>query len=245
MPDKGGTEGREGRDKYLERNRQTMWLPGHLAIGFMVSFFAVLMYARRERSLALPLAYAAFFSVLPDFLHIGDIRAFSHSLFGVSVLLVVALPILAYVHGWRPLLALIAVLSIYSHLLADLFIGHIFPWYPWSSEIVQYNQFNTLFDIRVELGLCAVAFILLAYLVLRMRPYFEVKAKRRRDLLAIIGLLAAFFAFTLAQFFYYLTAQGGTLSSVLLSFVFLFALTASTVVLVPSLRGFAKWSIIP
>jgi hypothetical protein len=125
-----------------------MWLPGHLAVGLLLSFVAIAIYSSRHRSLLVALAFVAFFSVLPDFLHIGGLRAFSHSILGATVLLAFALIVLLAIRGLTPLLALIATISLYSHLLADTWIGHIYPWWPWSDQIVQNNPFNSIYDLR-------------------------------------------------------------------------------------------------
>jgi len=220
-----------------------MWLPGHVAVGFLLSLVAVLLYLRTYKSLLLPLAYVAFFSVLPDFLHLGDLRAFSHSIFGAVLLLVAALLILWRIHGWRPLLALVALLSLGSHLLADLYIGHIFPWYPWSVEFVQHNQFNTLYDIRVELFLCALAAVPLLYLLTTQRGASCFDDLGRRDLVASIALMAPFFLLCLGQVLYFVVLDiidVFTISSALLLAIFMGILLLSIMGLTGAIRAFTK-----
>jgi hypothetical protein len=226
-----------------------MWLPGHLAVGLFVCLFALILYVRKGGSLVLGLVYVAFFAVLLDFLHLGEgPRAFSHSFFGAGILLALFLLLLVIIQGWRPWLALIAVLAVGSHLLADLFIGSIYPWYPWSMEVLQNHVFNTIFDIRVELLLCLFGFVALVFLVAWWPKGLSVETLSRKDLLAIIVLLGAFFIFALAQTVYFLVidvAQNTTLSAVLLSFVFIAVIVASGMILLRSTKSFLEREMIP
>jgi membrane-bound metal-dependent hydrolase YbcI (DUF457 family) len=226
-----------------------MWLPGHLAVGLFVCFLALILYVRKGGSLVLGLVYVAFFAVLLDFLHLGEEpRAFSHSFFGATILLALFLLLLVIIQGWRPWLALIAVLAVGSHLLADLFIGSIYPWYPWSMEILQNNVFNTIFDIRVELLVCLLGFVALAFLVARWPKGVSVETLSRKDLLAIVVLLGAFFIFALAQTVYFIVldiAQNTTFSAVLLSFVFIAVIVASGLILFRSTKSFLERKVIP
>ncbi|MCU0861941.1 MAG: metal-dependent hydrolase, partial [Methanomassiliicoccales archaeon] len=134
-----------------------MWLPGHVAVGLLLSLALMLVGLRRGERLVTLLACMAFFSVLPDYLHLEGLRTFSHSFLGAGLMLAAGIVLLTAFLGWRPWLVMVAAVSLASHLLADAYIGHIYPWYPWSLEIVQHNQFNTLFDVRVEVGLSMVA----------------------------------------------------------------------------------------
>jgi len=156
--------------------------------------------------------------------------------------------LLVIIQGWRPWLALIAVLAVGSHLLADLFIGSIYPWYPWSMEILQNNVFNTIFDIRVELLVCLLGFVALAFLVARWPKGVSVETLSRKDLLAIVVLLGAFFIFALAQTVYFIVldiAQNTTFSAVLLSFVFIAVIVASGLILFRSTKSFLERKVIP
>jgi hypothetical protein len=220
-----------------------MWLPGHIAIGLLLSIIPLVLYSHRARSWALPLSYIAFFSVLPDFLHIGELRAFSHSIAGATVMLVIALLIVQAIQGWKPLFIVIATIAMASHLIADTYIGHIYPWWPWSMEMVQYSQFNTLFDIRTELELCAVACVPLALLILAWPRGLRMDGLARRDLLALLALLAPFSLFTLAQTIYYVEIDvlgGVALSIGLLMLAFLVALLSGLVALGRSIRAFSR-----
>lgn len=225
-----------------------MWLPGHIAVGILLSSFALLLYASKRGSYIVPLAYAAFFAVLPDFFHFGDVRAFSHSFVGAAILLVVALSGLRLVHRWEPLLGLVATIALASHLLADTYIGSIHPWWPWSMATVQYHEFNSVFDIRAELDLCALALIPLIGLVLAWPKGLRMEGLARGDLQALTALLAPFCLFSLAQVVYYfdldITANS-TLSAQLLLMAFLAALLCSLVILVRSLWRLRKEYLIP
>jgi glucan phosphoethanolaminetransferase (alkaline phosphatase superfamily) len=218
-----------------------MWLPGHLAVGFLICLPAIIVYSRKERSLVLALVYVAFFANLLDFLHIGDLRPFSHSFFGAALMLGAALLLLITFQGWKPLLAAIAFLAVGSHLLADVFIGHIYPWYPWSMEIVQFNQFNTMFDIRVELVLSSLAFVLLAALMAVRPNRLAVDGYRRKDLRALMALLTVFFVFASAQALYYIYLDifhGPSVSEFLLSYVFIGVIASSMAFLVLSINAY-------
>jgi hypothetical protein len=221
--------------------QRTMWLPGHLAVGFLICLAALVIYVRKGGTMVLGLVFIAFFANLLDFLHVGGMRAFSHSFFGAAVLLCSVLAILIVTSGWRPWLATIATLAVISHLLADVFIGHIYPWYPWSMEIVQFNQFNTIFDIRVELGLCFIAFVPLLVLTLFWKRKFTIEGIARKELLSILFLLAPFLLFALAQMFYFIDldiVQSTSVSAILLLLVFIGAVISSVWLLVRSLTGY-------
>jgi hypothetical protein len=218
-----------------------MWLPGHLAVGFLVCLPAIIVYSRKEGSLVLALVYIAFFSNLLDFLHIGDLRPFSHSFFGATLMLGAVLLLLFLIQGWKPLLAAIAILAVGSHLLADVFIGHIYPWYPWSMEIVQFNQFNTIFDIRTELILTLLAFVPLTALVIMKPNRLAMDGHHKRDLMAMVGLLTAFFVFASAQTLYYIYLDifhSPSVSEFLLSYVFIGAVASSMAFLVLSINAY-------
>lgn len=218
-----------------------MWLPGHLAIGLLLSLIPLALWARRSSLLLKPLIFVAFFSVLPDFLHFGDLRAFSHSIFGATLMAGAVLLLLIMIQGWNPLLATIAFLGTWSHLLADLFIGHIYPWYPWSWEIVQYNQFNTLFDIRVELALSLLVFVPFAAWLIKSPKHLAVVGHKQKDLVVIVSLLGVFLIFASAQTLYYFYQnmfQNPTISEILLSFVFIGTVACSLMFLLLSISAY-------
>jgi hypothetical protein len=214
----------------------------------LLSLIPLALYARRRGDWVLPLSYIVFFAALPDFLHIGDLRVFSHSIVGAAIMLLGALFVLQWMHGWRPLLVAIAAISMASHLLADTYIGHIYPWWPWSLEMVQNNQFNTLFDIRTELELCAVAIVPVVSMVLAWPRAMRMDGLSRNDLLALIVILAPFTLFSLAQTAYYVELdmlKETVLSVELLLVAFLVIALASAVGLGLSIRRFGRGASIP
>lgn len=197
-----------------------MWLPGHVAIGLLLSFpFIVISMHGGERKL-MALAYVGFFSILPDFLHFSILRPFSHSIIGATVMLVVSIVALAALHGWRPWLAATACISTISHLLADTYIGHIYPWYPFSMDFVQFNQFNTLFAIRTEIALITAAIIPFTAILLMKANKLP---RSRNEVLACICILGLFNIQGAAQFAYFSVLnleRNFTLSSLILFSLF-------------------------
>jgi hypothetical protein len=178
-----------------------MWLPGHIAFSFLVCL-PFIIYLKRERALALVCLGA--FALLPDYLHLGMLRAYAHSLLGVTALLVVSLVVLILLVRPRPALIGLAIVAAFSHLLADLYVGSIWPFYPWSSEWFQLNEFNMPFDIRVEVVLFAISALIVLVL---LRPWEAVRSVRsydrgQRNMLllltlpvgAMAGLQAVYFA---------------------------------------------------
>jgi len=176
-----------------------MWLPGHIAFSFLLCL-PLIIYMKEDRALAL--AAVATFALLPDFLHLGMLRAFGHSFFGLGIVLAATLVPLAILFRPRPALLGAAVLAAVGHLIADLYIGSIWPFYPWTMEWVQFHQFNTPFDIRIEVILSIIALAVL----LALRPWDELGAVRGLDrrgrglafvlaapLAAMAGLQGAYF----------------------------------------------------
>lgn len=163
-----------------------MWLPGHFAVALILCL-PLLFLVKEQRGLAL--AYVAFFSVLPDFLHSGSLRMASHSILGLSIMLAAVLALLVIAFRPRPALLAIAAVASFAHLLADLYIGSIFPLWPWDQEYVMIHSLNTIFAYRAE-----VLFIVLAagIFLLLLRPLSTLENIRsytpsqRRNLLALI-----------------------------------------------------------
>lgn len=110
--------------------RFSVWLPGHASFSFLLALPIINSVRKREGDLMLPLSYAAFFSVMPDFLHIGDLRMFSHSIFGATILLVAILAILSRLAPFSGRLAAIAFVATGGHLLGDWLFGHFYPAFP-------------------------------------------------------------------------------------------------------------------
>ena len=144
------------------------------------------------------------FALLPDYLHLGMLRAFTHSFLGLTVLLAASLVTLIVLFRPRPALVGLAVVAAGAHLLADLYVGSIWPFYPWSDEWFQLHEFNTPFDIRVEVVLFAISALIVLVL---LRPWEAVRSVRSYDkkqgnmllllsvpLGAMAGLQAVYFA---------------------------------------------------
>jgi hypothetical protein len=125
-----------------------------------------IIYLKRERGLAL--SYLMFFALLPDFLHLGPLRYLSHSLVGLgAMLLVVFVPLIVFSRP-RPALLGLAATAAGSHLLGDAYIGSVAPFYPWSVEWFQINEFNSAFDIRMEVIFFTIAALII---LIALRPW--------------------------------------------------------------------------
>ena len=96
-----------------------MWLPGHMAVSLLLCL-PLLVMVKRERLLAL--YFVAFFSLLPDFLHLGELRIFTHSFVGLTVMLALSFGILAVLFRPRPVMYVIGTVAALGHLLGDLYI---------------------------------------------------------------------------------------------------------------------------
>ncbi len=138
-----------------------MWFPGHLAFSLLICL-PFIVYMKRERALAL--SFLGVFALLPDYIHLGDLRGFSHSFLGLGAMLLVFL--LPLILAFRPRLALVllAITAAASHLLADTYIGTVTPFYPWDDTWFQVHAFNSAFDIRTEVILFGVAALAIAAL---------------------------------------------------------------------------------
>jgi hypothetical protein len=101
-----------------------------------------------------------FFALLPDFLHLGPLRFLSHSLIGLGAMLLAVFVPLIILSRPRPALLLLAIVAAGSHLLGDGYIGSIAPFYPWSLEWFQINEFNSAYDIHMEVIFFAIAFLI-------------------------------------------------------------------------------------
>lgn len=132
-----------------------VWLPGHLALGLLIALPLFLKMENRSRPLLL--VQVAFFSAFPDFFHIGDIRMISHSLIGLAGLLVAALLFLSLFNRQDLSLILASIIGASSHLVGDAFIGHIYPFFPLTEQIIEFSPFNTLFDLQFEITLSLIA----------------------------------------------------------------------------------------
>jgi hypothetical protein len=146
-----------------------MWLPGHVSVAFLLCLPLLLVSMRRGVPIWLALSYIGLFSVLPDFFHIGDYRMVSHSIIGLALIAGVILYPLGRLLKADSVLLAIGSVAAGSHLAADLWIGHIYPYFPFSEMQAEINQFNTLYDLRTEILLSLVAFIILALLLYATR----------------------------------------------------------------------------
>jgi hypothetical protein len=138
-----------------------MWLPGHVSIAFLLCLPLLFVSIRRGSTVWLALAYVGVFSILPDFFHWGDYRMVSHSIVGLVVIAGVILYILGKLFKADAALLAIGAVAAGAHLAGDLWIGHIFPLFPFSEQIAELNQFNTLDDLRIEIVLSAIALVVL------------------------------------------------------------------------------------
>ncbi|MEM0449183.1 MAG: hypothetical protein QW520_05110 [Methanomassiliicoccales archaeon] len=217
-----------------------MWLPGHVVIGLLLSFPIIVISLRRGERKPMALAYVGFFSILPDFLHFSILRPFSHSLIGATVMLIVSVVALTALHEWRPWLAVIACISMISHLLADTYIGHVYPWYPFSMDFVQFNQFNTLFAIRTEIALITAAIIPFTAILLMKANKLP---RSKSEVLACICILGLFNIQGAAQiaYFYVLNLEENlTLSSLILFSLFCLILLLAFLALIREGKSYSK-----
>lgn len=180
-----------------------MWLPGHLAVAFLVCT-PLLLYSRRKgEDPILALVYVAFFAVFPDFLHIGDFRMVSHSLLGLVALVLIALVILSRISEVRRSLVAIASVAAGAHLFADWMYGHFFPLFPFSTEYISLNTFNTYMDIRAEIALFAVATVVFAALVISGRHDYRSVKTAREAKWGYLVLLFPFLAMVVLETVYF------------------------------------------
>jgi hypothetical protein len=221
-----------------------MWLPGHVAVALLICLPLMWLYRAKRDSYLLPLTFIAFFSVLPDFMHFDTgLRTFSHSLIGATVLAVCLLVILwkAFGTGW--LLNLIAMVAVYAHLLGDMYIGHIYPYYPFSMEIVQNNQFNTVYDLRFEVLILTVAAVVVIALYALDRKGFRLEPLTLTELRILLTLLLPFGALCLAQTGYFGIQDiilNPTWSAVILGMFFLLLLALTSLWAIRIFRALQK-----
>jgi len=177
-----------------------MWLPGHLAVSFLLCL-PLLVYLKRERPLAL--FYVGVFALLPDFVHLGSLRVASHSLIGTTAMTFGLLALLYVL--FRPRLAVMAVgvVAAYGHLLADLYVGSIYPFYPFDPTWYQLHLFNSPFDITAELTLASAALVIGVVLFGVPRLLRGCDALSRSERNNLLFLLVPFGAMLVLQGAYY------------------------------------------
>jgi hypothetical protein len=214
-----------------------MWLPGHLAVSFLACT-PLLLYSRRKgEDATLALVYVAFFAVFPDFLHIGDLRIVSHSLVGLAALVSIALVVLSLLSEVRRSLVVIASVAAGAHLFADWLYGHFFPLFPFSTEYVSLNTFNTYMDIRVEIGLFAIAMVVFVVYMISGRTSQRHVQPVRREKWSRLILLLPFLVMTLLETAYFIQNMmivGTTVTRLILLSIFMILL-GGTLVLIKDL----------
>jgi hypothetical protein len=211
-----------------------MWLPGHLAVSFLACIPLVLYYCRRKENLTLITPYIAFFAVLPDFLHFEDLRTFSHSIVGLTILVLIALMVLHFLFKIRRAQVLIASVAAGAHLAADWLFGHFFPLYPFSNGYASLNSFNTNIDIQAEVALFSVAFVVFAIIVLSARTIRRSMELSYSEKWNVVILILPFLGMDLLETVYFLqnmTTVGLGMSRMILLVIFLTTILGSAVLL--------------
>jgi hypothetical protein len=211
-----------------------MWLPGHLAVSFLACTPLVLYYCRRKENLMLIIPYIAFFAVLPDFLHFEDLRTFSHSMIGLTILVLMALAVLHFLFRIRRAQVLIASVAAGAHLAADWLFGHFFPLYPFSNGYESLNSFNTYIDIQAEIVIFSVAFVVFTIIVLSARTIRRSMELSNNEKWNVVILIIPFLGMDLLETVYFLqnmtTVGLGTSRMVLLT-IFLTTILGSVILL--------------
>ncbi|KQM10134.1 hypothetical protein AOA80_11450 [Methanomassiliicoccales archaeon RumEn M1] len=161
----------------------------------------LLVMVKRERLVAL--YFVGFFALLPDLLHLGDLRIFAHSLVGLSIMLLISFAVLAVLFRPRPVMYAIGAVAAFGHLLGDLYIGSIYPFWPWDGTWYHLHLFNSPFDITTEVVLSSIALVLLVVLFGPFRLHGSRRRLDRREAgsLYLLGTIVA--AMALLQGGYY------------------------------------------
>ncbi|MGB9882534.1 MAG: hypothetical protein ACPLM9_05310 [Methanomassiliicoccales archaeon] len=129
-----------------------MWLPGHLALSALAVLPVIEAIAsKRSVNRIQVLAFLFFFSVFPDFLHIGELRILTHSLLGLSLSVAIITLLIWKLVGIDRILLSITIVASGLHLLGDWIFGHFYPLFPFSTQYFSINNFNTLLNMRTEL----------------------------------------------------------------------------------------------
>lgn len=200
-----------------------MWLPGHFAVALIMSLPLLLM-VKEKRMLAI--AYVAFFAVFLDFLHLGQLRMISHSLIGLTVLLVLMLGLSWAMFRPRPILLAIGAVSAFSHLAVDLFLGNITPYYPLNT-VYWGHLLGPGLDVPLEVAAMALTLIILLALIFPSGSIGPVRSFPRAARLNLQAFLIPFVLMTAFEGGYYLLfnfrAAPGVLSGALVvDFLLLF-----------------------
>lgn len=178
--------------------------------------------------------YIAFFAVLPDFLHIEDLRTFSHSIIGLTILVLTALALLHFLFRVRRAQVFIASVAAGAHLAADWLFGHFYPLYPFSNGYKSLNSFNTYIDIQAEIVIFSVAFVVFTIIVLSARTIRRPMDLSNSEMWNVVILILPFLGMDLLETAYFLqnmaTVGFGTSRMVLLG-IFLTTILGSVILM--------------
>lgn len=211
-----------------------MWLPGHLAVSLLACTPLVLYYCRSKEDLILTIPYIAFFAVLPDFLHFENLRTFSHSLIGLTILVLTALVVLHFLFKIRRAQVLIASVAAGAHLAADWLFGHFYPLYPFSNGYQSLNSFNTYIDIQTEIVIFSVAFVVFTIIVLSVPTIRRSMEFSNSEKWNVVILILPFLGMDLLETVYFLlnmTTVGLGVSRMILFVIFLTTILGSVILL--------------
>ncbi len=202
-----------------------MWLPGHFAAAFIICFPLIVLAKKEDRALAI--AFVAFFSLLPDLLHLGSLRMISHSFIGLAIMLAMTLGPTWYLFRPRKLLLAIGAVAAASHLLVDLYVGSVTLYYPFSANSLSMHPFNLTFDIIVEVVLLIATFGAILVLLRPLDMLRSVSTYPKTKRVNLILLMAPFTLLSALEGGYYFLysfrpAVGLFRGALLLDFVLLF-----------------------
>ena len=178
--------------------------------------------------------YIAFFAVLPDFLHFEDLRTFSHSMIGLTILVLMALVVLHFLFKIRRAQVLIASVAAGAHLGADWLFGHFFPLYPFSSRYESLNSFNTYIDIQAEIVIFSVAFVVFMIIFLSARTIRRSTELSNSEKWNVVILILPFLGMELLEAAYFLqnmATVGLGVSRMVLLIIFLTTILGSVILL--------------
>ncbi len=166
-----------------------MWLPGHLALAFLIAI-PLLAWTQRTNEIRTPIVLVIFFAAFPDFFHIGEFRAVSHSLIGLAGLMLISLLILSAFVKLNRIAVFASLLGASSHLIGDAYIGHIYPLFPFSNSLLMRNEFNTFFDLNIELALSLLAILAIPLIILWDRRWgWGGRMRKEKCFLLLMALL--------------------------------------------------------
>jgi glucan phosphoethanolaminetransferase (alkaline phosphatase superfamily) len=145
------------------------------------------VWVQRTNEIRTPIVLVTFFAAFPDFFHLGELRAVSHSIIGLAGLLLIALLVISAFVKLNRILILASILGATTHLTGDGYIGHVYPLFPFSNIVFQMNEFNTSFDLNTELSLSALTILAIPLIFLwdRKRGWTGRTLKERRFLLLL------------------------------------------------------------